>query len=206
MVLSDCPSTKFFPEIEIPLVCDMSSDILTPLAVIGAIIPIIIIVINFIVIKIKVSKMAQTIMRHRNQLKRRRSHQELKAFGGSILQIEKGVTRTTSLVIGASLLLSLPAALTVTIYPIDTSNNQVPELHITFYILFWLAAFTNPLIYVFRNPRSQAGHYAHAVETHFYLQHYLQPIEHALARPGGTFIFVYSCPEAAQLKLKMCYS
>ena len=32
-----------------------------------------------------------------------------------------------------------------------------------------------------------------------------EPRFYALARPSGAFVFVYSCPESAALKLKMCY-
>ena len=33
-----------------------------------------------------------------------------------------------------------------------------------------------------------------------------EPRFYALSRPGGAYVFVYSCPESAKLKLKMCYS
>jgi hypothetical protein len=60
------------------------------------------------------------------------------------------VTRSTGLVIGTSLALSLPYTILVAVRPMPP-HNDIPGLHLAFYILFIFASVVNQVIYVFSN-------------------------------------------------------
>ena len=125
--------------------CDMSSNIKKVMAITGIMVPIVIIFCIFMWIRFQVKSMTQAIVDNMKRLRKRQSYRG-SDHHSSILQIEQGVTFTTWMVIISSLVLSLPSAIKVVFFP-----KEAPELHIAFFIAFWLHFFTNPLIYVFTN-------------------------------------------------------